>query len=408
MAILAVPNETGLKRAIIKTETTPGAFVVPDVPLMLDFSATPGRGALKRSQDATGGYDRTNVTRRDFAEPSGTFGGSGLTYQEMAILGKYALKGGVTGVTDGQSPPAFTYTYTPSFAADDIATFSALFGVDGLPWRASGVRFDEINISGDATSGDDQWQISGTPKLREAKRYEGFEGVSTALTTAKLTLTGAGWTVNQFQGAYVFVNYGTGIGEVRQVASNTATELTFETAIGTPGSQTVPFYIAGLFPTVTQPDYTSIAMEGTAIYLDVYNPSVSALGTTNVSDRVLSFNVTQTLNLAIKRRASGVIGRTGRGAREVSGTLRFEYDRWDEYAKWIADKEISIRIEKIGPVINAAQSTYHKARIDIERAVFDAWTEDSDNNNMTVSLTFLAELETPIWKWVVITDKGTY
>lgn len=410
MAVLWVPNEVGLKRTIIKRETTPGTFVTPDLPLLLDFSATPGRGALKRSQDATGGYDRTATTRRELAEPSGTFGSanSGLTYQEMATLGKYALKGGVAGIGDTKSPEAFTYTYAPSFDVDDIDTFSAMFGVDGLPWQASGVRFSEINISGDATSTDDRWSIGGTPMLKEAKRFEGFAGVSTGLTTATLTMTGAGWGTNAHQGAYVFLNYGSGNGLVRQIASNTSTELTFETAIPSPGSTTIPFYISGLFPVVADPDYDEIGMEGTKIFLDLYNPSSSSLGTTEVSDRTLSFNVTQALNLSTKRRASGIIGRTGRGAREVSGTLRFEYDRWDEYKKWIEDQEISIRIEKLGPVINAGEGTNHKATIDIERAVFDAWTEDADNNNMTVSLTFLAKLEAPVWKWTVVTDGGSY
>ena len=403
MAIHYVPNEVDLKGAMIAPEANAGVFATPTKRLNLDLMVSPGIGALKRSQDATGGYDRSATPRRDFADPSGTIGGA-ATFQELAIMLRYGVKGGLTAVSDGNTIPAYPYSAAPSFNSDDIDTFSALLGVDGLPWQATGIRLDEFNIGGDATSADNQWTIGGTPFLKEAKRFEGFEGVSTGLTTTTLTMTGAGWTTNQHQGAYVFLDYGSGNGLVRQIASNTSTVLTFESAIPSPGSTTVPFYISGVFPSLAQTDYDIIEMEGTKFFLDVYNPSSSTIGTTEVSDRALSFNVTQTLNLANKRRASGIIARKGRGAREITGTLRFEYDRWDEYAKWIANRELSLRIEKTGPIINASPQTNHRARIDIERIVFDAWTEDADNNNMTTSLTFLAYEESPIWKVDVTTN----
>lgn len=406
MAITSVPNEVDLRGAMIATEANAGTFQTPTKRILQDFTAAPGIGALKRSQDATGGFDRTNTVRRDFADPSGTIGGA-ATYQELEILSKYAIKGGVVPVTDGNPTPAYTSNFAPSFAADDMDTFSALYGVDGLPWQATGVRLDEFNISGDATSQDNQWMLGGTPFLKEAKRFEGFQGVSTGLTTTTLTMTGAGWTVNAHQGAYVFLNYGTGNGLVRQVASNTSTVLTFESAIPAPGPTTIPFYISGVFPSLAMPNFNIIEMEGTKIFLDVHNPAGSTLGTTEVSDRTLSFNVTQALNLANKRRASGIIGRKGRGAREVGGTLRFENDRWDEYAKWIGNQPVSIRIEKTGPVISASPLTNHRARIDIEKAAFDVWTPDEDNNNMTVSLSFLALQWSPVWNINVISNLAT-
>lgn len=407
MPIRNVPNEVANKSFMLATEATPGVFVTPTKRMMTDFTATPGIGALKRSQDATGGYDRTNTIRRDFADPAGTFGGGAATFQELAILSQYAIKGGVVGSSDANPNVATTYNFAPSFSADDIDTFSALFGVDGLPWQATGVRFSEFNIAGDATSADDQWTIGGTPFLKEAKRFEGFEGVATGGTTSTVVMTGAGWTVNGHQGAYVFLYYGTGAGEVRQVASNTADTLTLETAVGSAVTASTKFYISGLFPALAMPIYDIITMEGTKVYLDIYNASASTVGTTEISDRVLSFNVSQALNLSNKRRASGIIARKGRGAREITGTIRFEYDRWDEYAKWIGDSELSIRIEKTGPAINVSPNTNHRARIDIERAVFDTWTEDADNNNMTVSLTFLALQESPTWAVNVVTNIAT-
>jgi hypothetical protein len=222
-----------------------------------------------------------------------------------------------------------------------------------------------------------------------------------------ITVTGAAWTIDQFQGAYYFDQYGSGIGEVRMIASNTADTITLETALTDAPTAGDPFYVSSVFPAIANPDYDPIPMEGTTVYLDLYNASASTLGTTDISDRVLSFNVSQTLGLARKRRSSGIIGRMGRGGREVSGTLRFEFDRWDEYKKFIEDQEISIRIEQTGPVIDATAGTTQLARIDVERAAFDSWTEDEDNNNMTVSLTFVALLETPVWEVAVKTDLAT-
>lgn len=404
MAIRNVPNEAALKGLMIATESNPGQFITPTHRLTQEFTASPGRGAIIRSSDATGTYDRTARVRRGFATPSGNIGGGALSFQELAILSQYAIKGGVVPTSDGNAIPGYTYDFVPSANADDIDTFSALFGVEGLPWEATGVRINEFNISGNAVGSDDQWTASGTLFLKDARRHEGFEGIATGGTATTIVMTGAAWTVDEHKGAYVFLEYGSGVGEVRQVLSNTADTLTLETAVSNIPAAGDPFYISAVFPTLADPQFDTITMEGTEIFLDVYDPSTSTIGTTNVSDRVLSFNVSQGLNLANKRRASGVIGRIGRGARDVSGTLQFEYDRWDEYAKWIADREISLRIQKAGPVIDAAAGSVRLAQINIERGVFDAWTEATDDNNMTVNLTFVALQEAPTWSVKVKTD----
>lgn len=404
MAIRNVANEEALKGLMIATETNPGVFTMPTTRMTKAFTATPGKGAIIRSQDATGTYDRTARVRRSFATASGNIGGGASTYQELAMMGLYAMKGGVTGVSDANTIPGYTYTFGPSSNVDDIDTFSALFGVEGLPWEATGVRLNEFNISGNAIGSDDFWTDSGTLFLKDAKRYEGFEGVATGGTTTTITMTGAAWTVDEHKGAYVFLKYGSGVGEVRQVLSNTTTEITFETAVLNAPAIGDLFYISGLFPTLAEADYDTITMEGTRIFLDVHNPSATTIGTTNVSERVASFNVTQTLNLANKRRAPGVIGRIGRGGREVSGTLQFEFDRWDEYKKWMEDEEISIRIEKPGPVIDATAGSTQNVQLNIERAAFDAWTEATDQNNMMVNLTFVGLEEAPPWEMVVKTD----
>lgn len=403
MAVHSVPNEVGLRGAMLATESIRGQFVAPTQRIMVPFTAMPGIGSIKRSQDATGGYDKTASVRREFKDPEGTFGGT-ATYQELAIFSQYAVKGGVTGSSDANPYVATTYPFAPSFHQDDIDSFSVLFNHEGLPMEAMGVRFDEFNISGDATGGDNEWQIGGTPFLTHAGRFEGFEGVATSATTTKITMSGASWTVNEHQGAYVFLNYGSGNGEVRVVASNTATELTLADALPAPPPANVRFYISGIFPSLPQPQFDVIEMEGTKVFLDVYNPSASTVGTTDVSERVLSFNVTQTLNLANKRRAPGVIGKIGRGDRVISGNVRFEFDRWDEWVKWHDNTQLSLRIEKVGPAINVSPNTFHRARIDIERFAFDDFTIDEDGNNITATVGFVALAETPVWSVNVVTN----
>lgn len=391
MPIRNVPNESALATVLIGTETTPGVAVTPTARLLGDFTAAPGRGAIRRSEDSTGGYDRTATIRRGQEDPSGSYA-EDMTFESYPMLMRYSVKGGGTGTSDGAATPGYTYTKSPTFNADDVDTFTALYGVEGLPWRATGNRFSEFTITADATDTDDNWKFSSTPFVRDAGRLPGFEGLATGGTTTTIIQTGAAWTVNQWAGAYVFQDYGTHIGEVRQVLSNTLDTLTLETALSTAAAAGDVFYISALFPVIPNPDYETITLEGTRFFLDRYNAATSTVGTTDVSERVLSFNVTQEINLARKRRMPGIIARVGRGAREISGTVRFEYDRWDEYAEWIGNTPVSLRIEKTGSVINTPTSTTKLARIDVERAVWDAWTSDEDNNNMTVSLSFVAAL----------------
>lgn len=52
--------------------------------------------------------------------------------------------------------------------------------------------------------------------------------VSTSSTNNTLVLTGAGWTVNDWANQYVYIQSGTGIGQYRQIISNTADTLTVD------------------------------------------------------------------------------------------------------------------------------------------------------------------------------------
>lgn len=509
-----IPNEVALEEAVYATEMIAGKAVTPKARFEGAFAATPGIGALRRTEIATGGYDRMGAPRREIADPSGSYSEE-MTFESFAQHGRYAVKGGDAPITVAGAIPGYRRAISPTFDVDDIDSFTTQFGVDGLAWQATGVRWAEINLVADFVGTGDVLTMSATPFIRAVDRLPGFfDGVATggatnvnevqsltitgtptggtftltldgqttaaiafnataaavqtalaalstigagnvactggplpgsAVTitfqgdlggtnvsqitaTGSLTggttptvnvatttpgsgaltavMTGAGWTVNQWAGAYVYLDYGTFAGQVRQVLSNTADTLT----LGPPNLSSAVtagdlFHIAGKMPIVPQNDGEVITLEGSRVYLDRYNASVSSIGTTLISSRVLSLNITQILSLARKRRAAGIIGRVGRGARWITGTLRVELDGWDEYTAWEDKAPLSLRWEKDGSVIDATANTKKLARIDIERGYFDAFTPDADNNNRTASFSFVSRLADaePILNWESVT-----
>jgi hypothetical protein len=82
-----------------------------------------------------------------------------LSYEDIPWWMKLALKGGVTGVTDGGSPPGFTYTFVPTLTADDLNSITMEFGESGLSYAAHQVMVDEWQI---AINPDDNpnWRFS--------------------------------------------------------------------------------------------------------------------------------------------------------------------------------------------------------------------------------------------------------
>lgn len=408
-----IPNSVPLKKVLIGTETIPGTPVTPTARLLGEFSATTTR-ELSTTPESTGLFMRQATPRRQAATHAGNYTNPELSFEEFAQLLKYSVRGGVSGVDDTETTNGYTYTFSPNLTADAIDTMTVQDGVDGMGFQTAGVRFGEFNLAADAVSTDSFLAWSGTLFHRGRTRLPGYEtGIATGGTTSTVVMTSAGWSVNEWQGAYVYIDYGTHIGEVRQVASNTADTLTLSAPVlANAVSTSDVFHLSGLFPVVANPVNEAITIEGSKLFLDIYNPSASSAGTTDVSERVLSLNVTQQLNLNEKRRLPGVIGRVDRGETLLTGTIRFEADRWDEYKAWEENTELSIRWEKIGSVIDATATpnpTTKLARLDIERALVNTITEDADNNNITHSVSFMAYLpaSAPPYTFTVKTKQAT-
>jgi hypothetical protein len=396
-----IPNETGQRVVLYGTETIAGQAVVPSGMLLGEFSATKSR-PVRRREEATGGYDRLVSPTRETPTFDGTYG-ENLTYESFPALLQLGVKGGLAPVSDANTVPGYTWTASPSFATDDIDSATVYSNVEGMLFQSTGVRFNSWTLAADSTDQDDAWKWSGPLFLRDLDRVPGQEVVTaTGGTVNTVTNTGSSWTIDEWQGGWAFIDYGSFIGPVREIESNTADTITLASPdLGTAVTAGAVVLLVPPMPAIAVPSQEVIQLTGTKLFLDRYNASASSVGTTDISDRILSFNLTNDLSLAQKKRFSGIIARVGRGARWITGTIRFEADRWDEYKAWEEDDFLSIRMAQTGSVIDATAGSTKSATVDVEKAIFDVITPDTDNNNLTHSVTFLALYESPIETFAV-------
>lgn len=145
------------------------------------------------------------------------------TSQYLLLTGRYYT-------LNGSNSPAFRYY--------DMATNA---------WSSA------LSTGGGLVTGAGYWAMASTPA------YGSVTATGTATAGASTTLTNSGkaWAVNQWTNSQVRITSGTGAGQVRTVASNTATVLTVSSAFG------------------TNPDATSVyALEPNDDYLYASGPGV--------------------------------------------------------------------------------------------------------------------------------------
>jgi hypothetical protein len=132
-------------------------------------------------------------------------------------------------------------------------------GVDSAAWRTnqwagywlritSGTGEGEIRKIVSNTGNTLTWTGSMTPHPNATSRYQitGFDaGVATSGAASTLTDSSKAWAVNQFANYHVRITWGTGMGQVRSIASNTATALTVRNAWTTNPDSTSAFVIQG-------------------------------------------------------------------------------------------------------------------------------------------------------------------
>jgi hypothetical protein len=392
MAVVNIPNEVANQIILYGIETVPGTPVTPDARL-LGTIETSENAPLSRQEESTGGYDRLITPKRGPSTFSGTYSES-LTFESLPQLMRLGLKGGgATGA--GNATDGYTYTQEPTFNVDDIDSATFQYNVPGLGFQTTGATFNEWTIAIDAENQEGAWQFSSNLFLRSRSRLPGsFDGTVASATGTTVTVTGAGWTANQFQGAYLFMDSASPIGPVRQIASNTTDTLTVSAPFDPVPTAGTPFHIAGLFAAgVPLPEYEAIETYGTKVYLD----QPEAIGTTDIAPtRLISANITHQINRTGKRFVGNgrneLSARTGRGARVVSGQLRVEFDRPYELQRLEALDDLALRFEQVGSVLDEGTGARKRARIDIPRVVLDTVAQDTRENNITATFAFVAYL----------------
>lgn len=388
-----IGNEVGNKAAYAGTEAVAGTPVAATHQWLGTLEITKTQD-LVTTEEATGGYHRQVTPQLGLPTFTGTYNES-LTFESLPIHMQYAIKAGAAGVGDGEDVEGFVYAKSPDFNRDDIASATVRYGIDGLAWMSTGVRHNEWTLNIDVDDTDGVWKLNSNLTVGSKTEITDFEGVATGGTATTVTMTGASWTVDEHVGKFVFIDFGTHIGDVRLIESNTADSLTVDQSFDeTPAAGNV-FRIEGNLPALVVPEYEKIPTYGTQVFID----EVGSIGQTLITDRIINVSISSNTNRSTKRfldnPSDQVSKRSGRGAQPVTGSIRLELDRRDEYVAWQNLQERSLRIEQFGSVIDpdaTPEPTRKRAWIDLERVAFGTPTEDSRENNMTVTVPFTAYL----------------
>jgi hypothetical protein len=388
MAIINVANDRQLVRAFAGIETTAGTSVAADFVLMGDLSMTETR-PLSDIASFAGTYAQDYTVVYGPKDIGGTYS-EPLTYEGLANTARLALASGPTGVSDAQTTPSYLYTYNHGMTAPTRQSASVYYGFEEMPFLCTGVRFPAYNISCDIDDANAAWMLN-VPTIYAGTKdlYMRYEGTATAGTATTLTDSGATWTVNAYQGGWVHIIGGTGKDQAREIASNTATALTVATWDVNPSAGSI-YLLTGPMPSLTVPSYRTIAAENTQVFVDDYTGGT--IGTTDESDRVISWNVGFEWPIQPKRfqgSGDGYDAKTGNGAIRVAGSIRMEFDSPKEFERFIGKEEVRLRFKQTDTqLINTSPATYRTAQIDVFKAALEAPAYDYRNSNMTQTINF--------------------
>jgi hypothetical protein len=390
------PNSQALKRGYFGTEAIAGVPVTPTYRVYADLTLTKTRQLAERQEFA-------GTLFGDYTPVFGPWEIDGtlmqpLTYEDLAILPRYSLAGGGTGVSDAQTTPGYTYTRRPDPDSLNIDSATIEGGTPGMAWRAAAVIFPEFTISADIDDSEAVWKWNSPIKAISRDYVASVTGVATAGTTTTVTKAAAGWVVDAYAGSYVRMTGGTAgnIGQVREITSNSATVLTVSQAFPSAVANTDTFEILGNFTTgIADRTREMIAGPGTDLYMDAVGGTI---GTTAITGRFISFSVTYNSGLStFKRFMENIDSFTAKpdlGLRRVTGQIRLEHDRLDEWNLFEDGTPRKIRIRQTGSTIDSGAATTKSATIDIYNAVFSSFSEDTRNSNITATLGFTGFVDT--------------
>lgn len=387
----SIANEVSNKAIYAGTETVVGTAVTPTYMWLGELDITKTQDLVDKAE-ATGGYFRRVTPKLGVIAFAGTYA-EDLTFESYPILNQYGLAGGDVATSDANTVPGYTYVQAPSHTIDDIESATLVYGINGLGWRSKGVRFNEHTVTIDTDDADGVWKWSGPLSVQSKEALPTVvDGTLTGATATTVTDSTKTWTLNEHAGKFYFNDFGTGVGEVRLIVSNTTLGvLTVDEAFTVTPTAGDRYRIEAKMPAIAIPDYEAIPSYGTQVLID---PLTGAIGTTPVLDRIISVNYTVGTSRTSKRFLNNgmneVSSRTGRGASMISGQIRVEFDRRDEYYNWEQLNGFKLRIRQTGDVIDATAGTTKLAQVDFEECYFSTPTEDARESNMTITLPFWA------------------
>lgn len=392
--VAQIPNEQQLRRIQAGTEAlgARGTAVAPTYKLYGDMAITKTQ-ALADRNEFDGTFDGWITPVRGAVEISGTYA-QPLTYEDAAILPRYGIKGQVAGVDDTNTTHGYLYSYVGTPSVDDLDAFTAEYGHPGNPWLSAGLMFNTFTVSADIDDTEAIWKWASDLYGRSKDPIANQVAAATPITSyagSTITKTAAGWTINAFTGNYVRVNGGTGAGQIRLIASNTATTIVVTAPFVPPLDATSTIEVPGGFTAgLTDRVREAIDAPGTQLFID---NAGGTIGTTQVLGKFISFSATYTNNITAKRfmeNTSTNALKTGRGMRQITGSIRMEFEDHAEFDKFAANSSRLVRIQKTGSQINAAPLTNKYIRLDIPAGYWDAVTEDTRDNNITATFAFKA------------------
>lgn len=151
-------NETILLQAQAGLESTRGTNVAATRKVYAQITPKYERPLMKFA-DTSGTFEG----RRRAAHARAKVGFNAVdicTYEDLPWWLQLGVAGGVAGVTDGDSPPAYTYTFTPTAAADDLKSATLEFGDSGNPYESGQVMCNSFTIRADSDNDSEPgWMI---------------------------------------------------------------------------------------------------------------------------------------------------------------------------------------------------------------------------------------------------------
>lgn len=205
-------NEVILLQAQAGLETTRGTGVTATRKVYGQFTPRYEK-TLMEFQDTSGTFE----PRRRAAYSRERVGFSAVdiaTFEDLPWWLQMAIKGGVTGTSDGGTPPAYTYAFTPSMSTDDLKSFTLEYGESGNKYKSTQCMVNSITLRGDPDNDSEPgWMIDVDIMARDKTVLSSFASLTDRTTEVilargtKLYIDAAGGTIGTTQVQGKLINW---------------------------------------------------------------------------------------------------------------------------------------------------------------------------------------------------------